>query len=101
MTGGVAARPLVMDAADLALELVECLVDGHDLVGRALFGAEDVAAGADRDLGGRRVGTDPVVQGTQLELGVDDSIDQAVEPVARRSTNSRRPSLILTPLPRT
>ncbi len=69
-----------MDAADLALEFVEGLVDGHHLVRRTLLGAEDIAAGADGDLRGRGVGTDPIMEGAQFELGIDDAIDHAVEP---------------------
>ena len=79
-TAGVPAGSLVVNAADLALEFVEGLVDRDDLVCRTFFGAEDVAPGADGDLRSRGVGTDPVVEGAQLELGVDDPIDHPVEP---------------------
>jgi hypothetical protein len=69
-----------VDAAYLALELVEGLVDGHHLVHGTLFGAENLATGADGDLCGRRVGTDSVMKRAQLELGIDDAIEHAVEP---------------------
>src|SRR4051812_23348616 len=80
LSRGVATRPFVMDAAELTLQFVESLVDGHDLVGRSLFGTEDIAAGSDGDLRGCRVGADPVMESTQLELRIDDPIEHAVEP---------------------
>src|SRR5215212_9964191 len=54
LTRRMPARTFVMDAADLAFQFVESLVNGHDLVACALFGAQDIAAGSDGDLRGCR-----------------------------------------------
>jgi hypothetical protein len=64
----------------LPFEFFERLVDGHNRFGCAFFGTDYVAASPDRNLCSGAVWTDSVVERTQFQLGVNDAINNTVQP---------------------
>src|SRR4051812_47231820 len=79
LAGGAAAGSFAMDATDLPLQFVKDLIDGLHVIGSTFFGPQHITAGADGELGDGGVGADPVVNTSQLELGLDEMVDEVIE----------------------